>query len=1262
MAKVTPISLPLTISSNYTVEQQELLVIGEEFNQINPSFFTTSSYVEFHILNNNYEVLQSNLNYTFFTIKNDGQSALTGEISKIEIDPAKDLSNPIDTNPELNQGSINSSEGDSFNFGEYITCYKFYNKEIGDVGSGLFIKQISSDRTELKLGNNGLDFVDFPNQVRSFINKRDESPEFIDFYLNFGNYNIILGINIAFDDSNPDEPNALVKLHSPLPPDYDINNQLWIVTEFQPPRAYKVSFDDQLPPPSPPTFPKLKGPNFNLDLKNRVNNSTENLNYSTLIKTKLSSSSNQIQSLLKEKELRINIDYNIYSNFIHFSSAQTRLENFYYKVGLIEQYSSSISSLDNTTSSPSTLSGSKGLFQSKIDNIINNFDGYDKFLYYESGSRSYPKSTSQKPYLLAKSDSNEALTWLGSSDPNSSLYGGQVLSASLFDEQNQNGLYYAIPEYLRNDPANDSYKLFVDMVAQHYDNIWIYYRDVSEKYNADNRLNFGISKDIVADAIKEFGLKIYQNNFSNNDLYTAFLGLTPNGSLFPFPNITGSLPTPSGFEYVNTLISASNDSIPLDDINKSLYKRIYHNIPRLLKTKGTIPGLRALITSYGVPDTILRINEFGGKDKINVNDWDHWQNEFNYAFSTTGSNYISSSWHVNDNWYDSGAGNVPEAVEFRFKTNGLPTSNIPRSQSLWHLSGSGFGESAVTLRYEGTAYTSASYNGSIKDPYYQYAYLDFYPLTSLPNQTASVYLPFFNGDWWSVAVQRDDSTNSKFTLKSANKIYKGGNNNTSIGFISSSTVNFTSSLDGWRRIGNISYFPSFTNILTNYTPFSGSYQEIRYFKPQISESIFKDYTMNPYSIEGNSINSSPNDLVFRASLGGELYTGSTSIHPKVTGSWVPTQSFSSSNNGFSNFNFNSTPTFLPNHEYFFTDQPIAGIKNIVGDKIRIENNVIPSGDTLSPYMSLSQQVNISQSYTPNINYLEVAFSPQNEVNEDIMNQIGFFNIGDYIGDPRQRSSSATSYPDLDNLRDDYFQKYTKNYNLKDFIRLIKFFDNSLFKMIKDFVPARTSLASGIVIKQHLLERNKYPQPQLSFQHLQYSGTLKPQWDNYKTGSRIVNAVGGTGGSFERYNGLITSPSGALGVGPSNNFNLTQSWSESFQITSGSITTTRDQQYEFYNGEFSGSGITVSTQDLNAHCDKYKKINPTGLDYNVRIYSGSEYLFSEWSKDFNHPTDGYISMWYQDNNNVNVPALPIEPVDNWDPGDGGIGQTPPNDIR
>jgi hypothetical protein len=34
-------------------------------------------------------------------------------------------------------------------------------------------------------------------------------------------------------------------------------------------------------------------------------------------------------------------------------------------------------------------------------------------------------------------------------------------------------------------------------------------------------------------------------------------------------------------------------------------------------------------------------------------------------------------------------------------------------------------------------------------------------------------------------------------------------------------------------------------------------------------------------------------------------------------------------------------------------------------------------------------------------------------------------------------------------------------------------------MIKDFTPARTSLATGIIIKPTLLERCKYPLPQMT---------------------------------------------------------------------------------------------------------------------------------------------------------------------------------------
>ncbi len=329
----------------------------------------------------------------------------------------------------------------------------------------------------------------------------------------------------------------------------------------------------------------------------------------------------------------------------------------------------------------------------------------------------------------------------------------------------------------------------------------------------------------------------------------------------------------------------------------------------------------------------------------NSNDWDYWQDEFNYAFYSTGSNFISTPWELNSNW--NSPNDVPSTLIFRFKTEGLPKTNIPYSQSLWSLDPS---PSNIVLTYTGSGYASSSYSGSIIDPYYQYATLTFYPdSVNYPNSTASIYLPFFDGGWWSVMVTRN---NNDFTLSSGNKIYEGGDNNTILGFYSTSSINEDPSLTWLDTSNNSVFFRSSTILSNTYDNFSGSLQEIRYYTNPISESVFKDYIMNPSSIEGNSLNSSPNELAFRVPLGGELYTGSISIHPKITGSWVTTSSFISD----SNLYFNSTPTFISNKEYFFYDQPIAGIKNTISDKIRIENNVIPEGDTLSPFMSLSQIV------------------------------------------------------------------------------------------------------------------------------------------------------------------------------------------------------------------------------------------------------------------------------------------------------------------
>ena len=1142
---------------------------------------TSKSYIEYFIYDLNQNLLYTEYNFVQYKVLNDGQAAGTGVLSQIEINPEENL---IDL---------------GYDQGEYNTYYNFLNKQIGSELQQLYITEISSDRTELRLDSTSLTNIDIVEQTTSFINERENSDYFLDFYVNFGDNLLYIANNIVLDNQDPNNPTILIKLYEPLPDSFSINSTLWVVTSVEEPIAYRVSFISE-----PIVFDdtiKIKGPNFNIELKDQVNNSTQELTYADLITTSLTSSQNQLNSLLEEKEIDINIDWTNFEDFIHFSSAQTRLENFYYKVSLIEQYSSSISIIESnitgSTSSSLAVSESKTILESKINNIITNFDGWDYYLYYSSGSWAWPKINTEPPYQLATTGSTLALNW----------YNGIISSASYYDNNNKDNLLFSIPEYLREDPDNAPYELFIDMVAQHFDNIWIYYKDVTQKFNADNRLESGISKDIVADAIRDFGIKLYQNNFSNQDLYTAFLGLTPEGGLFPFPNITGSLPTPSGFEYVDTLISASNDYLPLDDVNKSLYKRIYHNLPYLLKSKGTLPGLRALITSYGIPDTILRINEYGGKDKVDSNDWDYWQNEFNYAYSTEENNFISSSWVLHPDWYSPNG--VPSTLTFRFQTPGLPYTNIRYSQSLW----SNDIGSSIVLTYTGSAYSTGSYSGSIIDPYYQYATLTFYPNTSFPTTSSNIYLPFFDGGWWSVMVNR---SGSEFTLSAANKLYEGGDNGTILGFYETSSIvgdptpwinsiysyfpiSFSvGSLFGYDVVtyDNTAIYDGTGSFVGSYVPFSGSYQEIRYYNTVITPNVFKDYTMNPYSTEGNTLNSSPNELAFRAPIGGELYTGSVSVHPQITGSWQITQSF----RGHSNFYYDTTPIFKPNIEYFFFDQPIAGIKNAVSDKIRLENDNIPSGSVLSPFRRLAQTTEASASYTPNINLLEVAFSPQDEINDDINSQIGLFNIGNFIGDPAFRSSHLTSYPDLDQLRNEYFEKYTKNYNLVDFIRLIKFFDNSLFKMIRDFVPARTSLASGVVIKQHLLERNRYPQPQadnhttiakygrsgsiiwnepIIVQDITITGSVNPQWNDYNPGT-IENFSGGTGGSFEIFNGIDTSPYGADGNGPDNRFGITQSWNETYPTLSGSVTIVHDSQDEFYNGEFYGSTIIVTTQSLN----------------------------------------------------------------------------------
>jgi hypothetical protein len=1100
-----------------------------------------------------------------------------------------------------------------FDIGLYYISYSFYKKLIlSSPTERYFISEISSDRTEIRLDSNVIDSSLIENSVQDFILYRENSNYFVDFKLNLGNNNLAIANNIKLDLKSL-KGEIIIKLYEALPPEINIKDELWVVEEISTIQSYQVTFPEITYEFKDYEF--MSGPNFNIEVRNEKGESGQELSYDDLLNTNFTSSQNQIISLLDEKGININVNYEDFNEFIHFSSAKTRLENFYYKVKLIEDYNNElVGFLDvitsSTTSSADYIS-SKTSITSEIDFIIKNFDEYEYFLYYNSGSLySWPKNNLNPPYILATTGSVEALTWLGTSDPTNPYYGGQILAGQEFDEDNKDWLYNSVPEYLKTDANNDQYMLFLDMVGQHFDNIWIYIKDIQNKFSSDNRLDYGISKDLVADAIRDFGVKLYSNNYNKNDLYTAFLGTTNLGSLFPYPEMETSLPVNSGYEYIDTPISSSNDIVPLDDINKRIYKRIYHNLPYLLKTKGTVAGLRALITSYGIPDTILRINEFGGKDKDDTNDWDLIQNRFNYEYDTKGVGFISSSLDINPNFGELGT------IQFRFKTKGVP--NSPNTQNLLELYSPGGNPpyGFLSLEYSGTSLNSGSYLGSSFDEDNTYGDLVFLSNNYYP-PTPAITLPFFNGDWWS--VQLEAPINGISYIRVGTKSSKG-----QIHHYSSSFTNiFPTDWDSYSKL----FLSSQTS------PFSGSFQELRYFTKwnPPTQNVFYDYVMNPYSTEGNNINSSPEDLIFRADLGTLLDPNNRiSTHPKISGA---TSYISSSFIGGNSSFYINGGEFIPNKELIYIDQSPIGIKNRITDKIQLQDIHLPNPPSgsdsslsiLSPMKALQQNPAASGSYSPHVNYVEIALSPQDEINDDISSQLGYFNIGDYIGDPRHISSSAYSYPDLNTLRDAYFSKYIKSYDIKDFVRLIKFFDNSLFKMLKDFVPARTSLTAGVVIKQHLLERNRQRPAQVSSTMVNPSGSIQTKHEK----SLIYGVSGGTGGGFERYNGLNTSPSQSI-LGLSNNFNLTQSWEEVLQGPLGPRTVERSDQLEFYNGEFKGSNILVTNGNLAIDNSPYLSTNIPDIYFKPIFFSTATgpttqgtVTNSAFLEKQNSPKNGYV---------------------------------------
>jgi len=577
--------------------------------------------------------------------------------------------------------------------GKFKFQLNFHRGYLGNFRNPITITSINDDRTQITVSfAAGSPFNNLINAPLV-----DQLGNRLEYYLNLGNLELYRIASFSRDNtlSTTELDVFTVNLQLPLPDSFNVSSESWIDLQLLDPATDTIII---YPKKKKDPINVLRYANFATNVNNNIGQSTGYKTWNTILGSNPTSSQQLINTFISNSfnPIELNVNYRDYSNFIFYSSATERLKNFRYKLQLIEYYDGLLSSL-NSVSSPGSESLNNVIdVNTKKNAILAGFDGYEKYLYYQSSSYetssygeywpdTWPKSNSSKPYTLYSVSSTEGQEW----------YAGQLVSASDYDSQNVNRLTELMPSFMRESDYYDAFEVYINMLAQHFDILWLYVTRMTDVNSRKESVYEGLSKDLVYHVLRSLGIE-GADGYSLSELWLNELGVNASGSF----RQSGSL-----------------ESIPNDRITKETFKRILNNLPYLLKTKGTERGIRALLNCYGVPSTILRVKEFSGpydykSTRIDTRNKYKRINKFTLAtyFSASLNNYITAT-----------ISPAPSTVQFRFK----PENSAALTQSLM--------DGASELRIWPDS-TTASWG------YIKYG------------TGATIKGPFYNGKWNNVTI------------------------------------------------------------------------------------------------------------------------------------------------------------------------------------------------------------------------------------------------------------------------------------------------------------------------------------------------------------------------------------------------------------------------------------------------------------------------------------------------------------------------------
>ena len=379
----------------------------------------------------------------------------------------------------------------------------------------------------------------------------------------------------------------------------------------------------------------------------------------------------------------------------------------------------------------------------------------------------------------------------------------------------------AIPEHIQIHSSNDGFMLFIDMIVQHFDILYNYVDNLTTQKVRDERFDVGVSKDLLYETIRSFGLQP-TSGYDLESIWSYWLGTDNSGSYQTTSSIEH--PTAANLNYVVT------ESMSKKDLEAEPWSRILNNLPYLLKTRGTRRGLKALLSCYGIPNSIFKIQEMGGPDpKRNISgshlrEIDIINHSLQFqggAFGGSKTSYVSGAWDVDAN-----------TVEMRFKSTARDGEH---SMSLWDV------RRANTSTMHSKCWIEPSASSKYGWVHFNYRSTDYTTW-----HTASLALmPILDNDWWNLMVRHNDSLQSVTIKCQKAPDHADGD----ITHVSESSIDLgVANPAGWDNAASKRFLigsgsePWFSGSSKILKPLSGSIQEFRIWQCELEDNAFDLHT------------------------------------------------------------------------------------------------------------------------------------------------------------------------------------------------------------------------------------------------------------------------------------------------------------------------------------------------------------------------------------------------------------------------------------